>query len=106
VRGSQGTNIKRTKRNIIRIKSWTNKEALEHVHELIPTHKKRSQGIHQISEELMSEYAMRKAMTINTRQAHRRATSQIPQAHGINTSSTQKKHKPNPTRVKSTKASG
>jgi ribosomal protein L17 len=54
-------------------------EALEHVHELIPTHMKRSQEIHQISEELMSEHAMRKAMIINTRQAHRRATSQIPQ---------------------------
>jgi hypothetical protein len=79
VRGSQGINIRRTKRNFTRIKSWTNKEALEHVHELIPTHKKRSQGIHQISEELMSEHAMRKALTINTRQAHRRATSQIPQ---------------------------
>jgi hypothetical protein len=54
-------------------------EALEHVHELIPNHMKRSQEIHQISEELMSEHAMRKAMTINTRQAHRRATSQISQ---------------------------
>jgi hypothetical protein len=54
-------------------------EALEHVHELIPTHMKRSQEIHQISEELMSAHAMRKAMTINTRQAHRKATSQIPQ---------------------------
>jgi hypothetical protein len=90
VRGSQGTNIRRTKRNITRIKLWTNKEALEHVHELVPTHKKRSQGIHQISEELMSEHAMRKAMTINTRQAHRKATS----------------HKPKPTRIKHMKASG
>jgi hypothetical protein len=54
-------------------------EALEHVHELIPTHMKRSQEIHQISEELMSEHVIRKAMTINTRQSHRRATSQIPQ---------------------------
>jgi hypothetical protein len=54
-------------------------EALEHVHELIPTHMKRSQGIHQISEELMSEHAMRKAMTTHTSQAHRKTTSQVPQ---------------------------
>jgi hypothetical protein len=40
---------------------------------------KGSQGIHQILEELMSDHAMRKAMTINTRQAHRKATSKIPQ---------------------------
>jgi hypothetical protein len=40
---------------------------------------KGTQGIHQILEELMSDHAMRKAMTINTRQAHRKATSKIPQ---------------------------
>jgi hypothetical protein len=40
---------------------------------------KGSQGIHQISEELMSDHAMRKAMTINTRQAHRKDTSKITQ---------------------------
>jgi hypothetical protein len=65
---------------------------------------KGSQGIHQILEELMSDHAMRKDMTINTRQAHRKATSQFPEES--NTSSTQKSYKPNPTRVKHTKASG
>jgi hypothetical protein len=79
VRGSQGTNIRRTERNITRIKSWTNKEALELVHELIPTHMKRSQVIHQIPQGLMSDHAMRKAMTTNTSQAYRKATSQNPQ---------------------------
>jgi hypothetical protein len=49
-RSSQGTNIRRTKINITRIKSWTNKEALEHVQELIPTHMKMSQVINQISQ--------------------------------------------------------
>jgi hypothetical protein len=74
-------------------------EALEHVHELIPTHMKRSQEIHQISEELMSEHVMRKSMTINTRQAYRRDTSQISQestrqAHRKSTSQIQQESNP------------